>query len=55
MKAALNIEKIKQAIEERRGGIGTGILNSIHESAGIDLNVFHEMLDISPPGLDEAL
>ncbi len=38
---------------ERRAGIGTGMLNTLHESAGIDLNVFHDLLDISPPGLDE--
>lgn len=51
---ALSLDRVKKALSEQKGGIGAGLLAALAQ-AGVDVESLVSMLDMSPPGIDEAV
>lgn len=54
LKKAIAMDEIKESIRRNQGGLGAGMLTFM-DSVGIDTKMLHQMLDMSPPGVDEAI
>lgn len=54
LRRALKLDQLRAMIRERRGGIGAGLLAAMAQ-AGLDLESVATLLDLSPPGIDEAV
>eukprot|EP00928_Gymnodinium_smaydae_P045017 TRINITY_DN30052_c0_g1_i1.p1 TRINITY_DN30052_c0_g1~~TRINITY_DN30052_c0_g1_i1.p1 ORF type:complete len:484 (-),score=75.73 TRINITY_DN30052_c0_g1_i1:203-1654(-) len=50
----ISVPRLKQLLREPSGGIGTGILGALSK-AGVDLEAAVNLLEVSPPGIDEAV
>jgi len=51
---ALSIDRLRELLQTERGGIGVGLLSALAK-AGVDMETLVSFLDMSPPGIDEAV
>lgn len=54
VRRALKLDGLREALRERRGGLGAGLLAALAQ-AGVDLECIVTLLELSPPGIDEAV
>lgn len=51
---ALRLDQLLLALRDGRGGLGVGFLKALAQ-AGVDLEALAALLELSPPGIDEAV
>lgn len=50
----LKLDKLREALAEQRAGLGASFLKALAQ-AGVDLDALGKLLELSPPGIDEAV
>eukprot|EP00929_Paragymnodinium_shiwhaense_P096999 TRINITY_DN58773_c0_g2_i1.p1 TRINITY_DN58773_c0_g2~~TRINITY_DN58773_c0_g2_i1.p1 ORF type:complete len:475 (+),score=130.39 TRINITY_DN58773_c0_g2_i1:82-1506(+) len=50
----LHLDHLRELLKEGRAGLGAALLHALSQ-AGIDLDTLTNLLDLSPPGIDEAV
>jgi len=51
---ALKLDHLRDLLRKRQGGLGAGFLHALAQ-AGVDLEAFANLLELSPPGIDELV
>jgi len=51
---ALSIDRLREVLRSGQSGLGTGLLSALAK-AGVDLEALVSLLELSPPGIDEAV